>query len=111
MRAALRQILEDGDNALPALVREVYADLQERLRGCDQRIGEMTVASVRGASSERAQRLMRVERVGLLTATALLATAAMVASSVTPPVCCLVGPGGAATLLGRQGAPRAEQET
>ena len=40
VRAALPQILEDGDNALPALARAVFADLQERLRGCDERIGE-----------------------------------------------------------------------
>jgi transposase len=76
VRAALPQILEDGDNALPALAREVFADLQERLRGCDERIGEYDRRiSALARSSEPAQRLMRVEGVGPLTATALLATA------------------------------------
>ena len=76
VRAALPQILEDGDNALPALAREVFADLQERLRGCDERIGDYDRRiSALARSSEPTQRLMRVEGVGPLTATALLATA------------------------------------
>jgi transposase len=75
VRAALPQILEDGDNALPGLAREVFADLQARLRSADERIAtyDRRIAELARAS-EPVQRLMQVEGVGPLTATALTAT-------------------------------------
>jgi transposase len=75
VRVALPQILEDGDNALPGLAREVFADLQARLRSADEHIAtyDRRIAELARAS-EPVQRLMQVEGVGPLTATALTAT-------------------------------------
>jgi transposase len=75
VRAGLPKILEDADNGLPSLAREVFADLSERLRSCDERIGEYDrrIAEL-ARGSEPAQRLMQVEGVGHLTATAITAT-------------------------------------
>jgi len=65
VRAALPQILEDGDNGLPALAREVFADLQARLCRCDEHLAAYDARVVQLArTSEPAQRLMRVEGVG-----------------------------------------------
>jgi transposase len=74
VRMGLPEILEDGDNGLPGLAREVFADLYERLGSCDERIREYDrrIAELARAS-EPAQRLMRVEGVGPLTATAITA--------------------------------------
>lgn len=76
LRQALPDILEDADNALPAMAREVFADLHARLlelerqiRGYDRRIAQLAQAM------PAAQRLMQVPGVGPLTATALVATA------------------------------------
>lgn len=75
VRVALPQILEDGDNALPGLAREVFADLRARLRSADERIAtyDRRIAELARAS-EPVQRLMQVEGVGPLTATAITAT-------------------------------------
>ncbi len=74
VRAGLPEILEDADNGLPGLTREVFADLYERLRSCDERIGayDRRIAEL-ARGSETAQRLMQVEGVGALTATAISA--------------------------------------
>lgn len=75
VRKGLPEILEDGDNGLPALAREVFAELYERLCGCDERIGEYDRRiGALARASEPAQRLMQVEGVGPLTATAIVAT-------------------------------------
>ncbi len=75
LRAALPGILEDGDNALPPLAREVFADLYERLRVLEAHIGEYDRRIARLAREMApAQRLMQVPGVGALTATALVAT-------------------------------------
>jgi len=75
VRAALPQILEDGDNALPAMAREAFADLQARLRRCDEGLAAYDARVVQVARTrEPAQRRMRVEGVGPLTATAITAT-------------------------------------
>lgn len=71
----LPEILEDGENGLPALARKVFAELYERLGGFDKRIGEYDRRIGELARcSEAAQRLMQVEGVGPLTATAIVAT-------------------------------------
>ena len=75
VRKRLPEILEDGENGLPALAREVFAELYERLCGVDSRIADYDGRIARLArSSTSAQRLMQVEGVGPLTATALVAT-------------------------------------
>ncbi len=76
LSARLPEILEDADNQLPDLAREIFAELYERwleqercLAEYDQRLKRLTRAS------EPAQRLMQVPGIGTTIATAALATA------------------------------------
>jgi transposase len=75
VRRALPAIIEDAEQALPGPARESFAemndrlgDLDKRVRGYDQRIESLVQAM------PAAQRLMQVEGVGPITATALIAT-------------------------------------
>ena len=75
LRGQLPKILEDAENGLPALAREVLSDLlaqlrelSERLQYYDHKLSELA------ASSEPAQRLMQLEGIGPQTATALVAS-------------------------------------
>ena len=74
---ALRRTLPEllATPALPALAREVFADLADRWRALDERIAayERRVAQV-AHQTETAQRLLQVPGVGPVTATALVAT-------------------------------------
>jgi transposase len=76
VRKSLPALLEDAENGLPTLAREVFADLYTRLCGLDERIAHYDgrIAQLARAS-EPARRLMQVEGIGPLTATALVATA------------------------------------
>ena len=74
LRRALALVLEDRDKGTSELLRELLAEMSERLRlfeerlkRYDQRIAEFARAD------ERAGRLMAVEGVGPLTATVLIA--------------------------------------
>ena len=75
LRKALPAILEDAENGVPGIAREVFADAARQLAELDARIGEYDrrIATLARAS-EPAQRLMKVEGVGPVTATALVAT-------------------------------------
>lgn len=75
LRRELPEILEDAENALPALGREVLAGLLEQLREADRRLGayDRQIRALAEAS-EPARRLMRMEAIGPQTATALVAT-------------------------------------
>jgi len=75
LRRELPSVLEDAENALPDLAREVFAELYERLADLDQRVAEYDrrVAAL-AKSTPVAQRLMLVPGIGPLTATAILAT-------------------------------------
>lgn len=76
VRKGLPEVLEDAENDLPALAREVFAELYERLCGFDERIAEYDGRITQLArTNESARRLMKVEGVGPLTATAIVATA------------------------------------
>lgn len=75
LRAQLPQLLEDAENGLPALGREVLAELLEQLRELDQRTRRYDLKIRELAQqSEPARRLMRVEAIGAQTATALVAS-------------------------------------
>jgi len=71
LRARLPEILEETENGLPALARELFADLRERLVALDAKIGgyDRRIEQLARAS-EVAQRLMRLEGIGAVTATA-----------------------------------------
>ncbi len=68
------QILEDAENSLPALAREVLAGLLEQFHELDQRIqqydGKIRELAQHGYP---ARRLMQVESIGPMTATAIVA--------------------------------------
>ena len=73
LRRALPELLESP--ALPALARDVFVDLADRLRALDERIAsyDRRVAQL-ARHMEPVQRLLQVPGVGPVTATALVAT-------------------------------------
>jgi transposase len=75
LRGRLSDILEDAENGLPALARETLADLMEQVRHWDERVAhyDRQIKQL-AAKSEPAQRLMKMEGMGPLTATALVAS-------------------------------------
>jgi transposase len=75
LRRALPLVLEDAENGLPGLAREVIVALQERLQDLDQRLAtyDRRIAQL-ASQSTIAQRLMQLEGVGAVTATAMVAT-------------------------------------
>ena len=75
IRHALPDILEDAENGLPDLAREVFAELQDQLIEIDRQIAEHDRRIERLAEqSPSAQRIMQLEGVGALTATAIVAS-------------------------------------
>jgi transposase len=74
LRDQLPQILEDAENRLPHLARQLLSDLLEQLRHFDEEIKrfDRQIAHLARAS-EAAKRLMAIEGVGPITATALVA--------------------------------------
>ena len=75
LRRELPAVLGVDDEGLPTLVRTVVTELQARLLELDERITghDRQIAQV-ARQTEAAKRLMRVEGVGPITATALVAT-------------------------------------
>lgn len=75
LRRSLPEILEDGENEIPGIAREVFADATRHLSELDVRIGDYDrrIAAL-ARSSEPARRLMKLEGVGPVTATAIVAT-------------------------------------
>src|SRR5215469_6334346 len=75
LRRELPGILEDAENGLPMLAREVLSGLLQELREADLRISayDRQIRALAEAS-EPARRLMQVESIGAQTATALVAT-------------------------------------
>jgi transposase len=75
VRRALPDLLEDAQNELPDLAREVFAEIYERLGELEERIAryDRRIDALAKASPQ-AQRLMHLPGVGPLTATAVLAT-------------------------------------
>lgn len=75
LRQALPQILEDAENGLPYPARETMADLYAQLVAADERVtGYDRRIQTLAQTLPGAQRLMQVEGVGAITATAVVAT-------------------------------------
>jgi transposase len=75
LRAQLPQILEDAENGLSALVREVLDGLREQFHEFELRVRQYDVKIRELAQqSEPARRLMQIEAIGPQTATALVAS-------------------------------------
>lgn len=73
-RQAMAAVLEDAENELTALTREIIADQYERLCELDRRIvGYEARIELIFRDNERCQRMAQVEGVGLMVATALMA--------------------------------------
>jgi transposase len=74
-RRQIPQILEDAENGLPMLAREVLAGLLEQLRELDEHIQRYDL-KIRDLArqSEPARRLMQIESIGPMTATAIVAS-------------------------------------
>ncbi len=72
---ALPALLEDGDNELPGRLRQALAWLYEEVRAVEQHIAQLEreLADV-ARTDPMVQRLMGIPGIGLLTATALVAT-------------------------------------
>ena len=75
LRRALPEILEDAANGIPGIAREVFADAQQQLRELDIRIAayDRRIAQLARAG-EAVQRLMKIDGVGPVTATAIIAS-------------------------------------
>lgn len=75
LRRELPGILEDAENNLPAIARQVLSVLIEQLRELDARLTayDRQIRTLAEAS-EPARRLMRIEAIGPQTATALVAS-------------------------------------
>jgi transposase len=75
LRKALPDILEDGENGIPGIAREVLADAARQLSELDVHIGDYDRRiTVLARASEPVQRLMKMEGVGPVTATAIVAS-------------------------------------
>ena len=75
VRTSLPDVLEDPENGVPWIAGDVLAKLLEQLRTFDAKIAgyDLQIREI-AAASEPAQRLMKVDSMGPLTATALIAT-------------------------------------
>jgi len=74
LRRAIPVILEDLDNGLSGVMRELLAEIGERLRFIDERLRKYDLTILRlFRDDERCQRVAAVEGVGPVTATALVA--------------------------------------
>ena len=74
LRRALPEILEDGENGLPGDFRILLAELAEELRSLDDRVKFYdTRLQTRARTDERIQRLLAVEGIGPVVASALVA--------------------------------------
>lgn len=75
LRRAMPELLEDGENGLPGLARETFAELLEQLRAIDVRVAHYD-RRIEALAREMnaAKRLMAIVGIGPITATALVAT-------------------------------------
>jgi transposase len=75
VRSRLPELLEDGENALTMFSRELFADLYDEFRCLDERVAGMErKIQWLFRHSEVCRRIARVEGIGPITATALVAT-------------------------------------
>jgi transposase len=76
LRRRLAEILEDADNELPVLSRELLATLNHQLRDLDLRIADMEKQMVIWhKNTEASQRIAEIPGIGVVTATAMVSAA------------------------------------
>ena len=72
---ALPEILEDGENALPGMMRELFARLGENLKQMDQQVEELErQIKLWHRENEQSRKLEAIAGIGPITASALVAT-------------------------------------
>jgi transposase len=75
LRAQVPTILEDGENALPSLLRQIIQRLYDHLKHLEQEVEACEVMITAWHNqNEVSQRLVAIPGVGILTATAIVAT-------------------------------------
>jgi transposase len=75
LRAQLPQILEDAENGLPALARQILAQLLQQLHHWDDQVEHYDrQLEALATQSEPSQRLVQINGIGPITATALVAS-------------------------------------
>lgn len=75
LQRAMPGVLEDAENGLPMLARHVFADMAQQLRELDARIDEYDRRlGALARQSEPARRLMSIQGVGQISATAIVAS-------------------------------------
>lgn len=73
-RRLVAEVLEDGENGLPGLMRQIIFQLGEELAQRDREIGELDAAIQQQAKAdERIQRLMQIDGIGPISASAVVA--------------------------------------
>lgn len=73
-RRLIAEVLEDGENGLPGLMRRMLYQLSEELSQRDQQIGELDeVIKQQCKADDRIRRLLEIEGVGPITASAVVA--------------------------------------
>ncbi len=73
-RRLVVEVLEDGENGLPGLMRQLLFQLGEELKQWDQQIGELDEAIKQQCKADdRIKRLLEIEGVGPITASAVVA--------------------------------------
>jgi transposase len=72
LRRAIPAVIEDADNGLPDILRELLADIHESIQGLDERIArlERQLKAYQAADAD-AQRISTLPGVGLITSTAI----------------------------------------
>ena len=71
---AIAEVLEDGENGLPGLMRQMLFQLSEELTQRDQQIGELDeLIKQQCRADERIKRLLEIDGVGPITASAVVA--------------------------------------
>ena len=73
-RRLVAEVLEDGENGLPGLMRQIIFQLGEELAQRDREIGELDEAIQQQAKAdERIKRLMQIDGIGPISASAVVA--------------------------------------
>jgi transposase len=74
-RRLIAEVLEDGENGLPGLMRRILFQLSEELTQRDQQIGELdAIIKQQCQGDERIKRLLDIEGIGPISASATLAS-------------------------------------
>jgi transposase len=75
VRKALPRIVEDGENGLPGIMRELLHSLYEELVALDERLRALTHhVEEHGKTDERVQRIQQLPGIGPITASAIVAS-------------------------------------